>query len=232
MRQPRGSGRMPNHQNPLEFYETPRAFIRCLFQSVKITGRLIEPCVGSGAIVTHSQPYLKDAGATWTRTNDIDPRWRKRGDADTSEDATSKEFWDDLDDYDFMITNPAFSTAPAILTHGLRTALKGVALYVRISFNEPVEADKRGELLRHNPPNEIIFLPRFAYRRSPKTGDWSTDSMTCCWMVWRNDNAADMDQRISYAEPWVLEMLKADTEAYRDNMDRLTKYVRYRVKSA
>lgn len=47
-------------------------------------------------------------------------------------------------------------------------------------------------------PTGILWLPRFAYQRSKKTGKWTTDSVCACWVVWLKDpNAgiASLDDR-------------------------------------
>lgn len=68
-----------------EFYETPKAFTRWLFDEVQIFGRVFEPCVGNGAIVEASNYGEHLTQRNWI-ANDLDPRWP----ADFHEDATRK----------------------------------------------------------------------------------------------------------------------------------------------
>lgn len=222
---------MPNHQNPLEFYETPRAHVYALMQHVVVTGTCFEPCVGSGAIITHmTSAPSQGEGRIWM-TNDIDRRWG----AGRCMDATDTDLWSAVQTkspegrIDWTVTNTPFSVFLEIAEQALIHSSMGVALYGRISINEPLKEGQRAKFLSLYPPKQIIFLPRYAYRRSPKTGKWTTDSMSCCWMVWQRNLAGTWDpgdrQQIRYGcDPALMKMLDDDTAEYRKRMDKLTRY--------
>jgi hypothetical protein len=125
-----------------------------------------EPCVGTGRLVRSSRP-----APAWT--NDID---RTRP-ATHHLDAADSMAWTSFDLVDWIVTNPPFSDAAAILYNALEHARVGVALLLRLSFLEPVEG--RRELLENHPPTHVSVLPRISFDGSGKT-----DSVTCAWMIW------------------------------------------------
>lgn len=196
--------------NPMEFYPTPAPFTRWLARYMAeevtpITGKLFAPCVGDGAIV---REILGD----W-RTNDLDKRWQ----ADTHGDARDASVWPD--DVDWTVDNPPFEPAIEIIEQALAHSRVGVAMHLRASIHEVLKTGKRRTWMHLNPPTGILWLPRFAYQRSRTTGQWSTDSVTACWLIWLKDT--DSPQFIDYAPEDVLEALDAFTPEYRKRMDAL-----------
>lgn len=210
---------MNEHLRKMEFYETPGAFTRWLFRHVLIEGTCLEPCVGSGAIVRDSfgvnPPDVGLPDRQWI-TNDLDPAWK----ANHHQDAAHPGFWE-ADRTDWCVSNPAFTPAIAIIDQALDQVEIGVAMHLRLSIHEPLQTGTRRSFMRLHPPSEILFLPRFAYQRSPKTGKWTTDSMTACWVVWYKSGER---QAIHYAPEQVFTELAAETEAYRTRMDFLSGY--------
>ncbi len=216
---------MPNQQNPREFYATPAPFVKYLLSKVpQIGGKCFEPCAGSGDIITAMEDCPPSARRRWV-TNDIDKQWK----TDHCADATQAKIWKTVGMVDWTVTNPAFSTFMPVLRQALVRSRVGVVLYGRISINEPLKEGVRRRFLWANPPSMILFLPRFAYRRSPTTGKWTTDSMTCCWMVWLKALAPRPDA-ICYAPESVIDELEAITPAYRERMDKLTRWKGYPTK--
>lgn len=202
-----------------EFYETPQANCRLLFDTVNIEGTVLEPCVGSGAIVR--------AGVGRDRawlTNDIDPFWEQAG---SHLNAAQEELWRwyGIDNHltncpiDWVVTNPPFSLWLDILKLALRTAKIGVAFHLRASVNEITKTGERRTWMHDHPPTGNIWLPRFGYQRSPKTGAWSVDSVICGWFVWHK--AAGVPQFIRYAPESTLRALERETPEYRRRMDEL-----------
>ncbi len=195
-----------------EFYETPKAFTRWLFDEVKIFGQVLEPCVGSAAIVdaaieSPTVPYMQ-----W-HTNDLDKRWP----ADWHGDAAKADVGGTS--FDWTVSNPPFSPAIEIITAALRYSRVGVAMHLRASIHEVLKTGVRRTWMAQHPPTGILWLPRFAYQRSKKTGKWTTDSVGACWCVWLKDpNAA---QFIRYAPESVIDALDAETPSYRERMDML-----------
>lgn len=211
---------MAHDQNKLEFYETPPAFTRWLFTRVQISGRLFEPCVGDGAIPRAAESTRPSGSAPdhWA-ANDLDPYWA----ADSHLDATRTPVWDfravrDAEP-DWTVSNPPFEPCLEIIDHAIRTSRVGVAMHLRASIHEVLKTGKRRTWMTEHKPNGILWLPRFAYQRSAKTGEWSTDSVCAAWVIWLKDPLAP--QFIDYAPEWVLRELKADEPAYRARMDRL-----------
>lgn len=192
-----------------EFYQTPRAFTRFLLDAmmdrVPIVGRVYEPCVGNGAIVAEA-PNLN-----WL-TNDLDPRWP----ADSHHDATT--WWPD-EAIDWTVSNPPFTPALDIIERALANSRVGVAMHLRASIHEVLKTGRRRTWMANSQPTGILWLPRFAYQRSKKTGEWATDNVCACWVIWLTDPTAP--QFIDYAPESVIDALDAETPGYRRRMDRL-----------
>lgn len=201
-----------------EFYETPHAFTRYLFDEVPlIRGRLFEPTVGSGAIVQASQLALGEQmrrGSTWV-TNDLDERWP----ADYHLRADEYELWRRVGMVDWTIGNPPFTPALDIIAWALRFSRVGIAMHLRASIHEVLKTGIRRTWMRDHTPTGTVWLPRFGYQRSPTTGKWTTDSVCACWVIWLRSPKAQ--QFIRYAPPSVLDELEAETPGYRRRMDEI-----------
>lgn len=201
-----------------EFYETPQAFSNWLFDRVDIRGRVFEPCVGSGAILRARWP---PNGVRWF-TNDLDERWP----ADVHKDARDETLWQ-AHEFDWTVSNPPFAPAISIIEQALRYSRVGVAMHLRASIHEVLKTGIRRTWMREHRPTGILWLPRFAYQRSPTTGKWTTDSVCACWVVWLKPDLRphymirEHRQFIDYAPASVLSDLLAETPAYRARMDEL-----------
>jgi hypothetical protein len=133
---------------------------------------IIEPCAGE-----HRITAVLRAKAPGARifTNDLHPR----AIVDKHMDATYRPCWEQFPPAEWVVTNPPFVDAMAILQQAYRHATEGVAMLLRLTFLEPTE--ERGEWLALNPPDQMVVLPRYSF-----TGDGKTDSVTCAWMIWRH----------------------------------------------
>lgn len=165
-------------------------------------------------------------------TNDIDPRWR----ADFHLDATTRQAFDAAratGPIDWVVTNTAFSIWRQVAELGFEYAEEGVALYLRASVHEvskgkrlrkdaPADATREGRAwMTNHVPTGILWLPRFGHQRSAKTGEWATDNVCTCWVVWRKGDRRECPQFISYAPESVLDELDAETPLFRSRMDRV-----------
>lgn len=203
-----------------EFYETPQAFTHYLFETLMITGRMFEPCVGSGAIVRAAQaPRTAYEGQREWVTNDLDPRWP----ADYRFDAAGRNnrHWeqDILSPVHWTVSNPPFTPAIEIIENAIGLSQVGVAMHLRASIHEVLKTGIRRTWMAKHTPTGILWLPRFAYQRSKKTGEWSTDSVCACWVIWYRDRT--VPQFIKYAPEWVLTALDKETPEYRKRMDAI-----------
>jgi hypothetical protein len=124
---------------------------------------------------------------------------------------------DILGPVDWAVSNPPFEPAVDIIENMLAISRVGVAMHLRASIHEVLKTGVRRTWLSNRPPNGILWLPRFAFQRSPTTGDWATDSVCSCWVIWDHSG----EQFIKYADERVLDELDAETKSYRDNMDAL-----------
>lgn len=205
-----------------EFYETPHAFTRWLFAEMEangtpIQGNVFEPCIGSGAIYNASLGFEGriDPKRFWI-SNDLDPRWSATYHADSA--VESSWLAPAKLGLDWTVTNPPFTPALAIISHALTYSRIGVAMHLRASIHEVLKTGVRRTWMAQHPPTGILWLPRFAYQRSPTTGLWTTDNVCACWVIWLNGVT---DQFIRYAPEWVIDALDAETPAYRRRMDQL-----------
>lgn len=166
---------MPRRE--LDFYETPPHYVAALLGEVNLYGRIYEPCVGEGAI---ADAVRKLGSVSSVLTNDID----KKRKADTHFDATKPEAWEfGARKPDWVVTNPPFSLELEILEHAIEN-VPNVVFLARLSFLEPTE--ERAYFLEQHAPQQVIVLPRYSFRPNDD-GKRQTDSVTCAWLVWRED---------------------------------------------
>lgn len=168
----------PHARRGGDFYVTPRWMTRALLARYPIPehlgsrGRVLEPCVGNGAILRLLSPELDVV------TNDLVPRAPVL--PDFLEDARLAPTWDLFEGKGpiaVVITNPPFDASLDIVRHAVERATCGVAMLLRISWLEPT--DDRSEFLAAHPPTRQIVLPRWKFR-----GAGSGDFVTCCWFLW------------------------------------------------
>lgn len=169
----------PDGRNENEFYETPPMQTRALLERVPITGSVLEPCAGRGAIsrvlatsehitrVVNNEPYQGlPSGSDWRAL-----------------DATERRSWALLPPVDWVVTNPPFNKAHQIIPLALDHARVGIAFLLRITWYEATE--NRQDFLEAHPPDAIISLPRYKYRKDKEHGD----SATTAWFVWLKPGA-------------------------------------------
>lgn len=219
---------MSDDTRDMRFFPTPWALTRWLFRTVSMTGLILEPCAGAGDIVTTAGTCM--GNRAWV-TSDLDPRWvaaDMHPHVDYTADARGTALYDairrDHGPIDHIVTNPAFDHAEEIVDRALHEAQNLVAMYLRLSFLEPKKTGGHAEWLRRHPPTTIMPCPRVAHRRSPKTGEWSTDTMACAWFLWDNKiltpNALELPPWI-FPDAQVFQELHDETPAYRAYVDQL-----------
>lgn len=175
-------------------YNTPEAATRVLLSRVTIKGTVVEPCSGTRQIskVLETERYdLNSKDGRLVITNDIDKRFT----ADFHMDMLDPEFWKRVRELfgqpDWVITNPPFNQAPALVPLAYQEAKIGIAFFLRLSFLEP--CDDRAEFLSSHVLNRQIVLPRISFKTvrtehaDGRVTVSKTDNMTCAWFVWRKD---------------------------------------------
>lgn len=219
-----------SEHNRFEWYPTPRAFTQWLFREVHVEGRIFEPCVGDRAIPADAIGQWRPEAPIGVRrdwiTNDLDSRWKADYHFDASRPwpmekagayVSSPSYSTELVEIDWVVTNPPFTLAIEILEQALKYATVGVAMHLRASIHEVLKTGIRRTWMRQHTPTGVLWLPRFAYQRSPTTGKWTTDSVCACWVIWLKDPVERQFMR--YAPEWVIDQLDDDTLAYRRRMD-------------
>lgn len=160
----------------LDKFRTPSWVTAALIESYpEIRGELlIDPCAGD----CRMPRALLDANRfQFSLTNDIDGAEP----TDHHEDATRCDFWEAVEEEQtattgrlWVVTNPPFIHATAIVLHALRVVGR-VALLLRSTWLEPAE-DR--QWLGRMPPRAELVLPRFSF-----VGGGS-DSAGCRWFIW------------------------------------------------
>jgi hypothetical protein len=164
-------------RQPLDFYPTPGLLTWALLNSHRFVpwrnqATVLEPCNGEGAI----SDVLKESGLfRLVDTADID----ETKPAALTMDATDPGAWSRIARYDWIITNPPYNQAPAILPLAFQNCRVGMAMLLRLSYLEPCE--NRARWLQEHPPAKlIVFNPRPRFRAD--TG--GSDSVTTAWFIW------------------------------------------------
>lgn len=134
---------------------------------------ILEPCCGTNNMVDRMTERMK---------NNITATDITMG---SFFDASTSQYWDRHKNFDWVITNPPFNSAPKILFHALNNANKGVIFLLRLSFLEPCPTGKtaRFDVLTMS-EDSLRFVcplnPRPKFRKDMK----ATDSVTSAWFVW------------------------------------------------
>lgn len=178
-------------------YQTDYRLTHTLLRHVPIWGIVAEPCAGNGMIrdVLTTQSSIRRV-----ITSDIDPRYNQ---LDHRCDATLPTARVYRHRPNWIVTNPPFKLAHEVLSASWQACTVGVALLLRITFQEPTE-DRR-ELLRDLAPHAsqpIVFNPRPRFRTDAK----GSDSATCAWFVWTKNPALRLAEPV-YAFNWQSEPL-------------------------
>jgi hypothetical protein len=156
-------------RKPRDAYASAGGFVRPL---LPVLGHgcldILECCAGNGDLVAP----LVTAGHCVV-TADIDPA----APVDHHLDMRLAESWASMPPVDWVVSNLPFNVAIDILPKAVEHARVGVAVILRLTFLEPVEA--RAAWLAAHPLTKQIVLPRYSF-----TGDGNVDSVTCAWMIY------------------------------------------------
>jgi hypothetical protein len=175
-------------RHDLDFYETPQKLTECLLKHWQPdeNDTILEPCGGHGAI---SRIFEKRGFSVITNDIDLDKP------ADYHLDVSIASNWKQLPIVDWVVTNPPFKKAPAIIPCAYEKAQKGVIALLRLSYLEPTR--NRQDWLKTHPLSLLISLnPRPQFRQDTK----STDSATVCWYIWPKNYKGDTT--IKYETDW------------------------------
>ncbi len=157
----------------LDSYPTPARLTEALLRHVTISGRVLEPCAGAGWMAKVLESPEREVFR-----NDIDPAYGHPWADDATDPWAS--VWRVLPDW--VVTNPPYGQASAVLANAFRATHVGVAFLLRLSFLEPTNS-RAAWLQAHQA--ELSHLLVFGSPRPSFTDDGRTDSATVAWMVWQ-----------------------------------------------
>lgn len=177
---------LPIARHNFDFYETPPWLTLLALANVPLSGKILEPCVGHGAIASILQMARLEVAS-----NDIDPAKP----ADFHLDATLPESWANFPAVDWVVTNPPYADLSApIVKVAYAHAAKGIVMVLRQNWAEACE-DRR-EFLAAHPPTMQISVPRYCYRKG-KNGSWATDQCPTWIYVWDKANTTGLTKLIT-----------------------------------
>ncbi|WP_275233468.1 hypothetical protein [Staphylococcus aureus] len=171
----------------MDQYYTEEAITAVLLKQkfVGISGTVIEPCQGNGAITNVLRGFPP---VTNVVTNDIEPGGHYQGDAGDPGAAVWQH------PCDWVVTNPPFLDAPRILPIALERAHIGVAVLLRLSYLEPTQ--NRGDWLADH-ADQMVRLIVLGQPRPSFTNDGRHDNVTTAWYIWRKNFSWKRDFGIS-----------------------------------
>ena len=162
-------------RRPRDFYETGSWQVAALTDHLpELAGVVWSPALGTGrssrACGSTSRISMPSSRMISTR------RGRRRAPGRHAR----RHLGDDGDYHgrpDWIITNPPFGAAFAILQHAVATARQGVVIMARLSFMEPTH--QRGPWLAAHPCDKRITLERDSFTENGKS-----DNVTTEWLAW------------------------------------------------
>jgi hypothetical protein len=203
-----------------DFYPTPDFATEELLKRVHIDGKIAECCVGDGRMAEVLRRHLdrlatRELALSARRigqvdralfTNDLSKKFK----ADFHLDASDERAWSEqFPRVDWVVTNPPYNQAHAILPVAYKFAKVGIAFLLRLSYLEP--AHNRFKFLIENKPHGLIVTPRISFKVNKtvhppsekypegRTVISRTDNMTTVWCVWYKQRG--MNQFIDFIAP-------------------------------
>jgi hypothetical protein len=175
-------GSMPAERMPrraLDAYDTPPWQVDALVDHVPaIGGSVWEPCAGDGSLI--ARLLERKPAIEFLLTMDIDPARHPMIVGDATDPVQWLELQHTYGRPSWVITNPPFKHAHAILDLAIATATVGVIVLTRLSFAEPTKS--RGAWLVTHPHDQRITLERHSYN-----GTGKSDNVTTEWLVFVKD---------------------------------------------
>ena len=168
-----------------DFYETPYSITKHLLKNETFDGSILEPAVGNGAIsrfITNCISYDKEFN-----------------------------FFNEVNNYDNIITNPPFSLAYEFILHAKKIANKKIVMLLPLSY---LHGKKRFDNIYNDkifPLSKIYVFTRYPLlgEKLREDGKYNTGMMVYAWYVWDKeykgepiikwiDNHNDILKKIKY----------------------------------
>ncbi len=161
----------------LEFFETPQWAAEEILRHELLTGRVIDPCCGNGALTlaarqagyTVTAVDIHDWGFPGTFTAD----WLDAGQLDTDQIKDSTVFM-----------NPPFTKACEFVEQAIRLGARKIVCFQRLSW---FESESRRKFWDRYPPNRVYVCGSRAtsWRHDVPADQRASSTPTAhCWTVW------------------------------------------------
>ena len=161
-----------NTRDPHDFYATPEWATQKLLDHEKFTGSILEPFCGQGHICRVLQ--RNDYGYV---AKDL----INRGFDEFTEE---KNFFDETEQFDNIISNPPYTNAVKYVRHALNLSRNKTAMIMRLAFLEGVE---RRKLFDKCPPARVLVFTKRVTMWKAGIEPSGSGAMAFAWFVWDRD---------------------------------------------
>lgn len=160
------SGRKKNTRG-IDFYQTPTWAIQKLLERIELSGSILEPCSGNGAIAK----LISGCVASDIRSDD-EVYGTKGVDFFSYREKT----------FDHIITNPPFAIAQDIIEHSIKVANKKVYMLLKLQFLESVT---RYDFFKNTPLKKVmVFCKRITMFPAGEDEPKNSGTIAYAWYEW------------------------------------------------
>ena len=163
----------------LDYYPTPRWVVDAIKPHLPRARRVLDPAAGVGEL-------LVAVGADYGIAIEMDnERAHQCSISDHCDEALRGDALAmDWPDADLLIMNPPFTLARQFIERAIawrkQDTRRTVACLARLTI---LESEERRTLHQQDPADVYVLAKRPQFRPG-RNGKMSTDSVTCCWLVW------------------------------------------------
>ncbi len=158
-----------------DIYETPYSITEQLLYNFKFfkTDSILEPACGNNAIVK----VLKKYGYSNLKYYDL-----------YGEMEHKKDFLQENNKFDWIITNPPYNIADEFVEKGLKVANKGLMYFMRLNY---LSGQKRYKKDIYNFLSDVFVFTRMPDLRAKIRGDgkYPTAGIVYAWFIWSKQNS-------------------------------------------
>lgn len=170
-------GRLTVHRSIQDHYSTPAPVVRLLLDHEEFEGSILEPCVGEARVIEH---VLAERGHRNVTCFDI-----------AGEGPERRDFFDIMEHYDAILTNPPYNQHAAFILHAKKIARQKIALLMPLNYltgklrQSAIWADKAFPLAR------VLVLNRGVnfLAEDPFADKIEPSQLYCAWFIFERAHA-------------------------------------------